>query len=136
MRFIQEEDYQVAARFLFLSMAIVVIDQDMQIVQNGPFKIKEPYLKLLQTMAASARKERKALRKKMKDQDIQVVRLNQNDSFTTYQFICRGKEESKSYFNPVIRKKVELILEELIADSLQQYRPSASSDGDGSPLNT
>lgn len=128
MRFINEDDYQVAARFLFLSMAMIVIDLDMQNIQRGKFKIKEPYLKLLHTMAKCATEERKKLQRTMKEKQIQVIRLDQKESFTTYQIICRGREEIKKFFNPVIRKKVELILEELMVDSLQQYQPFSASD--------
>jgi len=128
MHYVHKEDFQIASRFLFLSMAIRVIDQDIQKVHHGTFKIKEPYLKLLDLMASSARKERKMLRKQMLDREIQVMKLNQTDSFVTYLFISNKKEESKNYFTPVIRKKVRLILEELMVDSLQQYCSSSASD--------
>lgn len=126
MRYLTDEASQEAARFLFLSMAIVVIKQDIQHIENGKFKIKEPYLNLLRTMESEAVTERKNLRKTMEDHRIQVVRLNKNDSFSSFLFLCQGKEEKRNYFNPAIRKKVEGIINELMARALQQYPPSAA----------
>jgi len=127
MRYLQEEEFQVAAKFLFLSMAIVVIHQDIKRIEEGSFKIKEPYLNLLRKMASEAISERKNLRKTMEDRHIQVVRLNQNDSFSSFLFLSLGKEEKRNYFNPAIRKKVEEIIQELMVKALQQYQSSLAS---------
>lgn len=86
-------------------MAITVIQQDIQHIETGTFKIKEPYLELLESMNAEAASERKELRKKMRDKKMQVVTLQKNDSFSSYLFLCNGREEKRNYFNPAIRKK-------------------------------
>lgn len=98
MRYLQDEHLQAALRFLFLSMAITVMKQDMAYIQDGKFKIKEPYLELLEKMIFLAKKERKNLRKTMHDENIQVILLNRNDSFSSYLFICQGKEEKTQLF--------------------------------------
>ena len=136
MRYINNEDVQIASRFLFISIAITGINQDIEKVNNNPFKIKDPYLELLHAMISSAKKERKTLRKRMQDRRIQVTRLNQTDSFATYLFISNRSEEIKSYFIPVIRKKVTWILEELMMGSLRQYCPSSAFDSYALPLNS
>ncbi|MFC2949964.1 hypothetical protein [Virgibacillus sediminis] len=128
MRYLSEEEFQLAARFLFLSMAIVVIRQDTGHIQNGPFKIKGPYLKLLQDMEKAAVEERRRLRQEMNKQSIRVVRLNRNDSFSTFLFISGGHEEKRNYFNPAIRMKVEAIVQELMAAALQPDQPHASAN--------
>lgn len=128
MRYLQEDDSKVALRFLFLSMAMIVIDQDMKHLKNGPFKIKEPYQKLLKNMRFIAGDERKQLRKIMMQKNMQVVRLDNNDSFSTYLFICNGLEEKRNFFNPAIRKKVEAILQELMHKALLPSRQYASSN--------
>ena len=118
MRYLTIEEYQLASRFLFLSMAITVIQRDLAIIERGAgLKIKEPYLVLLKKMENEAMLERQQLRKYMFDQKLKVVPLERNDTFTAYLFICRNKEEQRNYFNPAIRKKVEHILEELMLKS-------------------
>ena len=125
MRYLNEEELQLASRFLFLSMAIVVIQQDVQHVQTGAFKIKEPYIDLLEKMITDATNERRQLRQTMKKMRLQVVTLNKNDSFSSFLFLCQGREEKRNYFNPAIRKKVEVIVQELMHKALPPYQHSA-----------
>lgn len=128
MRYLQENDSRVALRFLFLSMAMVVIEQDMKHVKAGPFKIKEHFRQLLESMLFIAADERKQLRKIMMQKSMQVVRLHKNDSFTTYLLVCNGLEEKRNFFNPAIRKKVEEILLELMQKALLPPRRHVSSN--------
>ncbi|MDC3417245.1 hypothetical protein [Aquibacillus salsiterrae] len=115
MRYLNEDELRLASRFLFLSMAITVIKQDLELIeQEKIFKIKEPYLRLLQKMQHVATIERRHLRKQMTDQHLQVITYEKTDSFTSFLFICKGKEEKRNYFNPAIRKKVEIIIHELM----------------------
>jgi hypothetical protein len=118
MRYLTDEELRIATRFLFLSMAIVVIQQDIQHIQKGAFKIKEPYLLLLEKMNANALAERRQLRSKMENKKLSVMLINKNDSFSSYLFICKGKEEKRNYFNPAIRKKVEGIVQEVMLKAL------------------
>ncbi|RDW19920.1 hypothetical protein [Oceanobacillus chungangensis] len=126
MRYLKDEELQIATRYLFLSMAIVVIKQDISLVQGGPFKIKEPYVELLEKMVNEAVKERRELRRIMAEQHIQVIRLNKNDSFTSFLFQCQGRQQKQNFFNPSIRKKVEAIIQELIVMALPPSQPFAA----------
>src|SRR5690625_370006 len=114
MRYLKDEELQLASRFLFLSMAIVVIEQDIHYIKQGPIKIKEAYLDLLMRMNSIARDERKRLRSLMNSKNIQVDKLKQSKTFSSFLFLCQGREEKRNYFNPAIRKKVEAIIHELI----------------------
>jgi len=78
-------------------------------------------------MIAEAKNERRDLRKAMANQKIQVVSLDQNDTFSSYLFVCQRREEQRNYFNPAIRKKVEAIIRELMQKALRPHRPYASS---------
>ena len=118
MRYLNDEELQLASRFLFLSMAIIVIEQDILHIQQGPFKIKKPYFDLLTRMISIATNERKNLRINMQNKNMKVIMLNKNKSFTSFLFLCQRREEERNYFNPVIRKKVKLIIQELIHKSL------------------
>jgi len=128
MRYLNKDELQIASRFLFLSMAIVVIEQDMKHIQKGGFKIKEPYTELLEKMASNATDERRQLRKTMKDKKINVVTLNKNESFSSFLFLCQGREEKRNYFNPAIRKKVEAIIQELMVKALYPDLPAFSAN--------
>lgn len=127
MRYLTDEELQIASRFLFLSMAIVVIQQDIQHIQKGAFKIKEPYIQLLEKMNANALDERRQLRRKMEAKKLQVMLINKNDSFSSYLFLCRGKEEKRNYFNPAIRKKVEEIVQDIMLKALAEGQSYAKN---------
>lgn len=127
LRYLTDEELEVTSRFLFLSMAMVVIRQDIEHIQNGSFKIKEPYLKLIETMISEASVERKKIKMIMNQKSMQVVMLNKNDSFSSFLFLCQGREEKRNYFNPVIQKKVTAIVQELMFKAL---RPSQQKDAD------
>lgn len=127
LRYLTDEELEVTSRFLFLSMAMVVIRQDIEHIQNGSFKIKEPYLKLIETMISEASVERRKIKMIMSQKSMQVVMLNKNDSFSSFLFLCQGREEKRNYFNPVIQKKVTAIVQELMFKAL---RPSQQKDAD------
>ncbi|MFC4403204.1 hypothetical protein [Gracilibacillus xinjiangensis] len=113
MRYLEEHEWKLASRFLFMSMALRVIKHDLtQLQQNTPFKINEPYIALLKQIEKKATNERRNLQKQMYKEKIQVITAEKKESFTTYLFICKGREEKRNYFNPAIRKKVESILNE------------------------
>ncbi|RCW69699.1 hypothetical protein [Saliterribacillus persicus] len=125
MRYLTETEWKLASRFLFLSMALQVIKQDLsRLEKEHPFKINEPYVALLHQMEKNATKERQYLRKDMYQMKLQVIPLERKDSFSSYLFICKGKEEKRNYFNPAIRKKVETILEELIHHAFTESAPT------------
>lgn len=128
MRYLTDEELKIASRFLFLSMAIVVIQQDIQHIQKGAFKIKEPYIQLLEKMNANALDERRQLRRKMDAKKLQVMLINKNDSFSSYLFLCRGKEEKRNYFNPAIRKKVEEIVQDIMLKALAEGQTYAAAN--------
>lgn len=122
MRYLKEDELNLAIRFLFLSMAITVLEMDLHHMEKGAFKIKEPYLELIEKLITKAKIERRELRKDMYHKKIKVSRLSQNESFSSYLFVAGHREEKRNYFNPAIRKHVEAIIRELISgeDSSRQ----------------
>ncbi|KGX84800.1 hypothetical protein [Pontibacillus litoralis] len=129
MRYLREEDRELASRFLFLSMALVVISKDIYTIEQGPYKIKEPYLELLHKMEHKGKIERKNLKQIMQQKKVNVLLLNKNESFTSYLFTANRYEEKRNYFNPAIRKKVEIIMHELMQKALQSEHGKLNTNG-------
>ncbi|GLO65622.1 MULTISPECIES: hypothetical protein [Oceanobacillus] len=127
MRYINEENTKIASRYLFISMAIIIIRQDIKYHDEGPYKIKEIYLQMLSEMEREAVRERKQIIRRMRINQLSVLPLTKDDSFSNFLFICQGKEEKKSYFNPAIRKKVEKVLKELMFKSLYRLQNEEAS---------
>ncbi|MBU5266202.1 hypothetical protein KQI21_04925 [Virgibacillus proomii] len=118
MRYLNKEELTIASRFLFLSMTIIVIQQDIHRFQNSELKLKDAYIGVLKNMEEKALQERRQLRKVMLQKQIKVMKLDRNDSFSSYLFLCQGREEKRNYFNPAIRQKVKAIFLELMQKSL------------------
>lgn len=111
-------DKDVATRFLFLGMARRIIQLDMNNIQNGPFKIKGPYIHLLEKMHTLATNERRKLNKIMWDKKISIIFVEKDYLTSSYKLIYNGKEEIRSYHNNIIRKYVKEILEELMKEEM------------------
>lgn len=56
---------------------------------------------------------------------MQIIHLNKNDSFSSFLFLCQGREEKRNYFNPAIRKKVEEVIRSLMGKALLSFQDSA-----------
>ncbi|KAB8139245.1 hypothetical protein F9U64_01070 [Gracilibacillus oryzae] len=113
MKNLDKDEWQIASRFLFVDLTLKVIDRDLKMLkESSPFKISEPYITLLERTKKIGTAERKALKKKMYQENIGVVQNKKEESFTYYLFSCKGAKEERSYFNPNIKKKVENILDE------------------------
>ncbi|SFM02780.1 hypothetical protein SAMN04487943_106272 [Gracilibacillus orientalis] len=114
MRNITDEEFIIASRYLFLSMAVEVIQKDLDTLRNNNiFKISEPYIHFLEAVEKKAIEERRKLKQRMYQNKLSVLLTDKSDQFTEYTYYAKRKEEKRNYFNPAIRKKVLLIIEEL-----------------------
>ena len=102
-----QNDLDIASRYLFVDLAIKNLELDLQHVMNGPFKIKEPYLKFIEGIISKAINERRNLKRIMYQRKIRVQFLYRQGDYSTYKFILDGKEQEMTFMNQVIKKSVE-----------------------------
>lgn len=120
MRYISDDDRNIATRFLFLSMAITNLQLDRKQFETGNFKIIEVYIELIDRMLKIAMDERKSLRQQMYNKKIKITKQHTGkDQFTHYLITCYGKEEKIKYFHPVMRENVKEIMTELMSKARQ-----------------
>lgn len=108
------ENEDIAARYLFVDMAIRNMQLDLKHVHNGPFKIKEPYINMIEKVISKAINERRRLKKLMYDNNIQVEFKQTQGDYSTYTFHLGGSKHEKVYQNMAIKKNVEEIMMELL----------------------
>lgn len=108
---------EIAARSIFIKLAMNVIQLDIKNINSGPFKIKDPYIDQLERMHTVATNEFRDLKKAMWDKKISVITKGRRNDFTDYQFLLNGRSEMKTYNNHIIKRNVKRILEELIERS-------------------
>ncbi len=105
---------KIATRYLFIDMAIKNMQLDLQHVENGPFKIKRPYIEVIERCISKGINERKHLKKLMYQNNIRIGLSHTNQGFTTYEVYCDGYKRERTIDNNVIKKNVESVMMELI----------------------
>lgn len=96
---------------IYLPMAIAVLNRDITIIQQGSFKLKEPYIHLIEQSLKLAQKDLSEVKLELRKNRIRIRKVKQEEGFTKYSFLYNGYEEMHNYFNPRIREQVNLLLE-------------------------
>jgi hypothetical protein len=108
---IPEEDRNIMEQAIYLPMVLTVLNRDLAVVENSPFKLRKPYLELIEETMKVIQKELRDVKQYMKKNRMKVEELKRDEAFTMYMFLYKGYEEHHSYFNPRIRNKVQELME-------------------------
>ncbi|AIM17384.1 MULTISPECIES: hypothetical protein [Neobacillus] len=108
---IPENDRDIMEKAIYLPMVLTILNRDLLVVKNSPFKLKKPYLELIEETLKEIQRELAEAKQYMKKNKLQVIQTKRDDAFTMYMFIYKGYEENHNYFNPRIRNKVQEIME-------------------------
>lgn len=109
---IPKKDKDIIEKAIYLPMVLSVLERDLNMINHCPFKLKEPYIHLIESTIKSIQLELAEVKKYMKNNKIKVYKLKRDRSFTMYAFFYKGYEEHHNYFNPRIRNKVRELMDE------------------------
>ncbi|WP_064092181.1 hypothetical protein [Rossellomorea aquimaris] len=107
---IPENDRNILEQAIYLPMVLTILNRDMQIVDSSPFKLKRPYLELIEETMKVIQGELAHVKKYMRVNKMKVERIQSDDAFTMYMFLYKGYEEHHNYFNPRLRNRVEELM--------------------------
>ena len=107
---IPEDDRNMIEKAIYLPMVITVLNRDLKVIESSPFKLKRPYIELIEHALQSVQEDLVEVRRYLRKGNIKVSKLNSDESFTMYCFLYKGYEEHHNYFNPRLRNKTEEIL--------------------------
>lgn len=107
---IPENDRDVMEKAIYLPMVLTILNRDMAVIQDSPFKLKQPYLELIEDTMKVIQRELKQVKQYMNKEKMKVQRISHDDAFTGFLFYYKGYEEQHNYFNPRIRNKVQELL--------------------------
>lgn len=107
---IPEDDRNMIEKAIYLPMVITVLNRDLKVIESSPFKLKRPYLELIEHALQSVQEDLVEVRRHLRKGNIKVSKLKSDESFTMYCFLYKGYEEHHNYFNPRLRNKTEEIL--------------------------
>jgi len=91
-------------------MLLTVLNRDLQIVEKSPFKLKKPYLELIEDTMKAIQTELMDVKRFLHKNNIRVQRLKSDEAFTMYIFLYKGYEEQHNYLNPRLRNRVEELM--------------------------
>lgn len=108
---IPDDDRDIIEQAMYLPMVLAVLEKDRLIFDKAPFKLKQPYLNLIEETIKVVQRELRVVKAKMKNGNMKIQQIGRNETFTQYMFFYKGYEEQHNYFNPRIRNKVHELLE-------------------------
>jgi hypothetical protein len=108
---IPDDDRDIMEKAMYLPMVLIILNRDITVIENSPFKLKQPYLDLIEETMKEIQRELAEVKLYMKKNKLQVIETKRDDAFTLYRFIYKGYEENHNYFNPRIRNKVQELME-------------------------
>lgn len=111
MLHIPENDRNLLEKAIFLPMALTILNRDLQVVQNSAFKLKKPYLHLIEATMNLIQQDLREIKREMHKRNMKVFEQKRDEAFTQFLFVSNGYEEIHNYFNPRIRNNVESLLE-------------------------
>jgi hypothetical protein len=107
---IPEKDRDFLEQAIYLPMILTILERDITVIENSPFKLKKPYLELIEETMKIIQRELSIVKRYLKQNHLKVEKLKQDDAFTMYRFLYHGYEEQHNYFNPRIRNKVQELM--------------------------
>lgn len=108
---IPEKDRDILEQAMYLPMLLTILERDRIIFDKAGFKLKEPYLQLIEETIKAVQNDLKEAKFAMSKGQMKVEQVARDEAFTMFLFIYKGFEEQHNYFIPRIRNKVQELLE-------------------------
>ena len=107
---IPTHDRDIIETALYLPMLLIILERDRKIFEQAPFKLKHPYIELVEETIKAVQKDLKEAKAYLRKENISLSKVKSDDSFTMYSFYYKGFEENHNYFNPRLRNRTEELL--------------------------
>jgi hypothetical protein len=95
---------------IYLPMLLIILERDRDSFDKGPFKLKGPYVKLVDAATKVARAELKETTIYLRRHNMKVIRHKTDATFTEYVFLHGGYEDRRRYLNVRLRNRTEELL--------------------------
>jgi len=102
-----------------MPLIISVLERDKESFDKGPFKLKGPYLKLIDGAIGSVQSEQKETNIYLRRNQMKVIKGKNDGSFTDYTFFHNGREDKRRYLNIRLRNRTEELISIYFEKGLQ-----------------
>jgi len=114
--FISNDDYQLIEQSIYLPLVLTILHKDKQLIEQAPFKIKEPYLHIIENALTKVENDLYQLKIKLKQNQITITKKGTNEAFSLYEFNIKGQTQDHSFYHPVMKNKTAELLEGYLKD--------------------
>ncbi|MBO2534288.1 hypothetical protein [Rummeliibacillus suwonensis] len=112
---LSKEAIQMLEQVIYLPMVLQILQRDYQAFEQGTFKLKQPYLKLVEQTIQYVQKELANTKRYLRKNQLQVLRGERDDLFSEYIFMHQRVQDSRRYSNIRLRNHVEELLSYYLA---------------------
>ncbi|HWL13121.1 MAG TPA: hypothetical protein VNQ57_09010 [Ureibacillus sp.] len=95
---------------IYLPMLLIVLEKDHAQIETGQFKLKRPYIYLIDEARKYAENDLRQTKAYLKNHQLRVVQGNRDEMFTEYQFHYKQVMDVRRYSNIRLRNHVEDLL--------------------------
>jgi len=109
---------------IYLPMLLIVLEKDQVQIETGQFKLKRPYIYLIDEARKYAEFDLRNAKAYLKSHQLRVVQGKRDEMFTEYQFHFKHSMDIRRYSNIRLRNHVEDLLKFYLnqASSTTQYQ--------------
>ncbi|MFB5661308.1 hypothetical protein [Alteribacillus sp. HJP-4] len=108
---IKEEEHIMIHYFILLPLVKKVLEKDLQLFEEGPFKVRDPYLMMVQESLRMLHEDMRHIKKYMHGHNMQVSFEENDGTFSRYSYACRGYEGASSYLNANLKRQARHCME-------------------------
>lgn len=95
---------------IYLPMLLIVLEKDQAQIESGQFKLKRPYICLIDEARKHAEADLRKTKAYLKSHRLRVVQGKRDEMFTEYQFHYKQVMDVRRYSNIRLRNQVEDLL--------------------------
>lgn len=95
---------------IYLPLLITILERDRESIVSGPFKLRSPYLTIIDGALRIIHADLFATNTYMKRNNMKLFRGDNDGAFTEFTFIYDGYEDRRRYLNVRLRNRSEELL--------------------------
>ena len=95
---------------IYLPMIISILERDRQVIEISSFKLKGPYINIVESALKTVRAELKETNMYARRNNMKVIKKGRDGSLTEYAFVHGGYEDLRRYLNVRLRNRTEELI--------------------------
>jgi hypothetical protein len=105
-----EEERSLIEKYVMYPILLTLFNRDLKVVNHAPFKLKQPYISLLEKMMNTVSKELHEVRAELRKRKIKVMDAKRDNDISEYEIFIRGYREIMRFPNVHLKNKAETMV--------------------------